>query len=121
MGEAFISKKKESFEHQRDEEFEKQLESPDLLSRMPEVTKTLYKCVLNASGDSSVQKGDRVLIVDLGKPQVTVLWKNQTIGYVLPHDGEKIRAFMAEAARKMLVGLVHSLPKLGKIFTVTIE
>jgi len=120
MGEAFISSKKERFEHQRDKQYEEQLGTEDLLSQLPDVTTTLYRCVLTAH-DSSVQVGDRVLIVDLGEQHLTVLWRNQVIGYVQPHDGDKLRTILANSARKMLVAVVHSLPKIGNTFTVTIE
>lgn len=120
MGEAFISSKKEHFEHQRDKQFEEQLGTEDLLSRLPDVTTTVYRCVLTAR-DSSVQVADRVLIVDLGEPQLTVLWKNQVIGYVQSHDGDKLRTLLADSVRTMFVAVVHSLPKIGNTFTVTLE
>jgi hypothetical protein len=120
MGEAFISSKKERFQHQRDKQFEEQLATEDLLSGLPDVTTTLYRCVLTAKS-SSVRENDRVLIADLGEQHLTVLWKNQVIGYVDGHDGNKLRAFLAGSARKMLVGVVHSMPKVGNTFTVALE
>src|SRR6266404_1465348 len=112
MGEAFISNKKEWFKHMREKEFEKQLATPDLMSRLMEVTTTVYRCVLR-SRDIPLQKGEAVLVVDLAEDNVTVLSNNQVIGYVQPHDGKKIRAFFANSPQKMLVGQVHSFPKIG--------
>lgn len=120
MGEAFISNKKEWFAHKRDKEFEKQLGLPDLMSRLQEVTTTIYGCILKSS-DIPVQEGDGVLVVDLGEPHVTVLWKNQVIGYVQAQDGKKIRVFFASSPQKMLPGQVHALPKIGKTFSITLE
>ncbi len=120
MGEAFISNKKERFEHQRDKEFEKQLGTPDLMSRMTEVTTTVYKCVLN-SKDTPVQHGDGVLVVDLGESHVSVLWRNQVVGYVQAHDGQKIRAIFSGSPQKMLAGQVHSVSTIGKTFSITLD
>src|SRR6187397_3223106 len=112
MGEAFISSKKERFQHQRDKSFEEQLGTEDLLSRLPDVITALYRCVLTAK-DCSVKESERVLVADLGETHLTVLWKNQVIGYVQSPDGNKLRACLAGSARRMLVGVVHSLPKIG--------
>jgi hypothetical protein len=120
MGEAFISSLKARFEHQRDKSLEEQLGAADLLSRLPDVMTTLYRCVLTAKG-CPVQENERVLIVNLGEQNLSVLWKNQVIGHVLAGDGQKLRDVLSGSARKMLVAVVHSLPKIGNIFTVAIE
>jgi hypothetical protein len=85
-----------------------------------EVTTTVYKCVLK-SKDTPLQRGEGVLVVDLGEPNVTVLLNNQVIGYVQPHDGKKIRAFFSNSPQKMLAGQVHSLPTIGKTFSITLD
>ena len=120
MGEAFISSKKERFEHQRDAAYEEQLNSENLFSGVPDVVTTVYRCVQTAD-NVPLEAGDRVLIADLREKNLVVLYNNSVVGCVEPRDGSKLRAVLGDSPRKMLVAVIHSAPTFNRVFTVSID
>lgn len=120
MGEAFISAKKEKFEHQRDIAVENDFTSENLFSRMPDVSTTEYRCVLT-SGDYKPDIGDAVLVASIEAGKVNLLFRNVLVGYVQKGDAEKLQTILAKSSAKMLVASVVSVGKLSRSFNIILN
>jgi hypothetical protein len=120
MGEEFISKKKERFDHGRDEAVQRDFMEENLLSRLPDVSTTVYRCTLTAA-NCTPQVGDLVGLAELGDGKMCVLDRNVVIGHVQPGDARKLRTALQGSSVKMLVAKVHSVGALSRNFTVTLE
>ena len=120
MGEAFISMKKEQFEHRRDAAVEKHFKEENLLSRLPDVSFTVYRCALT-SADRVPNVGDTIALAELTAGEISVLDRNVVIGYVQSADAQKLLPALRQSGVSMLVGNVHSVGKLSRSFTITIS
>ena len=120
MGEAFISKKKERFEHCRDAAVDEDFKKENLLSLLPDVSITVYRCILTSS-DYTPEVGDVVALAELTAGKISVLERNVEIGYVQPEDAKMLLTALGQSSVRMLVGEVHSVGKLSRTFTVTVS
>jgi hypothetical protein len=118
MGEAFISAKCERFNHQTDAAVEKELKSPDVLTRLPTITMVIYRCIRTAN--VVIAKGERLLIAEMQKAHLSVLRNNEEIGYVENADSQTLRKLFSETPHKMVVATVEDPPQVSSLFTVTV-
>src|ERR1044072_408564 len=116
MGEAFISKKRERFQHQNDAAKERDLETEDLFSVLPDVSSTVYRCVLTS--DVAPEPSDSVAVAELESGILSVLLRNTVIGHVKSADAKQLKTFLASSHHKMLVGIVDSVRLLSRSFTI---
>ncbi len=120
MGEAFLSAKKDRFDHGKDEAVKKDFKTENLLSLLPDMLTAEYRCVLN-SAEHKPDVGDRVVVASLDSTKVEVLLQNVIIGHVQVADAAKLRRSLTQSSVRMLAATVRSIGKLTPTFTIAVE
>jgi len=120
MGEAFLSAKKERFDHDRDNAVRKEFKAGNLLSLLPDILTDEYRCRLT-SPEYKPTVGDRVVVASLNSARVEVLHRNVIIGHVLTHDAAKLRQLLTTSTFMMLAAEVRSIGKLTPTFVIAVE
>jgi hypothetical protein len=120
MGEAFLSAKKERFDHGKDEAVKKEFKTENLLSLLPDVQTAEYRCALT-SAEYKPEVGDRVIVTSLDANKVDVLLQNVIIGHVLAADAAKLIRVLSQSNIRMLAATVRSVGKLTPTFTISVE
>lgn len=120
MGLAFISSKRDGFEHRRDAAKEAELCSPNLLSALPEDQVELFRCETTRDG-VHLRLGEQVLVTANDEGGIVVLQVNRVIGRLLPAGEKKLRTILAQYPGQMLPAAVAKVPKLGNRFSIQVE
>lgn len=120
MGLAFISSKRDGFEHRRDAAKETELCCPNLLSALPEEQIELFRCE-TTQDNVRLHLGEKVLVTPSEGGEVVVLQVNRVIGRLLPAAAKKLRPILAQYPGQMLPAAVAKTPKLGSRFSIQIE
>jgi hypothetical protein len=120
MGEAFLSAKKNRFDHGKDEAVKKDFKTENLFSRLPDIRTAEYRCALTSS-EHRPEIGDRVVVASLDSTKVQVLLQNVIIGYVLAADAAKLKRSLTESSVRMLAASVRSIGILTPTFKIAVE
>lgn len=120
MGEAFISQKKEQFQHRRDKSVQNDFKEPNLRSLFPDISITLYRCVAH-DATKMPDVGDPIALAEFTPHTLSVLKQNIIIGSVVPEDANKLLKGLAHRSVRMLTGLVHSVGNLDLTFKIQLN
>lgn len=119
MGEAFISKKRERFQHQNDAAKTQELESENLFSLLPDLSTTVYRCDMD--GETLPVATDIIAVAALDAGRLSVLLRNVVIGHVKPQDAKLLTTILEKSHHKMLVGVVDCVRRRSRTFTIRID
>jgi hypothetical protein len=117
MGLAFISAKREQFEHKRESAKEAELCGPNLFSSRPDTLTRHYRCVLT-DRSISLFRGEELVLAQQGDGEIRVFRQNRAIGHVESASAKKILPILNAALELMLVAQVVTVPRLGEKFLI---
>jgi hypothetical protein len=118
MGIAFILEKAQKFEQRRDAAFEDQLGSENLLSRLPDTSRTTYRC---KSVTGECPEVGTPLALYQASDAVNVFVNNQHIGVALSSDAKELKTVMTTLSTEVLAAYVVGVRPETKIFTIQLQ
>jgi|HubBroStandDraft_6_1064221.scaffolds.fasta_scaffold811252_1 hypothetical protein len=118
MGIAFITEKAKKFRQQRDAAFEEKMASDNLLSRLPDTSRTTYRCKSVTSSCPGI--GTAVLLYK-EQDGISVFSLNHRIGVAMSSDGRELAKVMTTLSTDVLAAHVVDVRPDTKIFLIQLQ